>query len=305
MRRKVIAGGIVLALIVLAVIFPPVRLWLVRILIGILLLIAGLLLLLVLLIVAPVSYKVQAYAQDGKYTGRARLGYFFGLLRIVFWYDGAGEDKLRHQLYIGPVKLNIDKIQYYWRRFVDFFNLRNVLDYMGKVVYDVTHREEASPASEPSTPVQDTLEAVDIEPAEQEAEPPPPKGFAKWQARYEKITGKIKMLKTYAETVLPTWQTAIKPALKNIGKVARPKKLKITATIGFADPATTANFFGIYAMAIHLLGIKNIHLHCNFDTDVLYVQGRGVVSGRFSLWQLSYAILKEKGMRQLIMDFFK
>ena len=98
-------------------------------------------------------------------------------------------------------------------------------------------------------------------------------------------------------------QSAVKAVFGTIGSLLvhiKPQKLKIEGRLGFDDPATTGQIFGVIGMLMPLYG-ETIHLEAVFHEAV--AEGKLEVKGRIRIGTALYMVLKligKKEVRRLI-----
>lgn len=98
-------------------------------------------------------------------------------------------------------------------------------------------------------------------------------------------------------------QIGVKAIFSTVGallKHIRPQKLKASGRLGFDDPATTGQIFGVIGMLMPLYG-ENIHLEAVFDEAV--VEGQIEIKGRIrigTLLGLAFKLILKKEVRRLI-----
>lgn len=132
--------------------------------------------------------------------------------------------------------------------------------------------------------------------------------FQRIRYTVEKICAKIKRIRSEISFYKKLWQDPetqglLRHAGKRMGRILqrlRPKKLKITATVGTGSPDTTGYAYALYGMLLPKLG-SGICITPDFEQAIL--EGNFQASGHFTLFALLFhavSLVLDKRLRLLI-----
>ena len=250
------------------------------VLLGLIALVVFVVLLIIILLAIPIRYEVRATTgEDNGNVVFVRISYLLRLVRMVYEYqDGAGQRKVK----------------------ILWFTL-------GKKKADLKPRKDKPDSNDkhetktriPFLHTNKTTKSV-----EPEEETPPVKWHQSLKNKYINIKNSINDVLTY-----PNRKIIIDLALsatKKLFKILRPKRFRVTGTVGFADPSTTGIFVGVCEMVVMHFDIgKYVRLGGDFDSSKteahLKINAKGSISlGRIVL--LSIGLLLKKPVRTLIKD---
>ncbi|MCL2286618.1 MAG: hypothetical protein FWC32_09700 [Firmicutes bacterium] len=273
-RWKIVRPLLLLAVVIIVFIFIRVILW-------ILLTVVSIFVLLVILLAIPMRYNVRASTvSGGEKTALAKMNYFFWLVRAVYVYE---EGDSQFKAYIGWYQLGSRK--------------KKVKKAENAVLESVAPSAEQSDEKEPESKAEKMPEP-DRKPAGR---------FKSIKDTYAKIKANINVVLTYPNRKIIT--ELIFGTTKKLFKIVKPKHFDIYGTVGFADPAKTGMFIGLYEAITELFGIRqNVRLHGNFDTPSMAADLQVTAKGSISIARMAFPIIMliiKKPIRTLIKDLLR
>jgi hypothetical protein len=225
--------------------------------------------LILLIAFAPLRYAVVARIGDNT-TVRAKASYLFRLITVQYVYTkGEGKNRIRVAgMLVGGTKNNKNKI-------------------------------DDDPIKTPST--KEPPEESQKEPAEESINESTNEPTGKPEKKSSTIGfNKLKGILTY-----PELKTIIRLALQWFKKTARvllPKRLDVSGTVDFSDPAATGMFLGFYESVAALLSLRHkVQLAANFSEPGirLKISAGGSLSIARLTWPILWLVLK-KPIRKFI-----
>lgn len=244
-------------------------LWIILwILLGILALALLIFLIAIMLASIPIRYKITATTGDST-TAYVEASYFFRLILFIYEYRN-DEDTMSLRIFGFRKKLSDENGSSY---------------------------PEEPIAETPITPIQE---------AEKSPQPKksPPKGKEEEKSTFGETATIIQTALTY-----PHRKIIMKSCLGTLKKIIiilKPKKIDISGTVGFSDPAYTGVFIGAYESLVSMLRLrKQVRLAGDFDTPAFAARLNVFVCGSVSAIQLMIPLIKliiQKPIRMIIKD---
>ena len=164
--------------------------------------------------------------------------------------------------------------------------------------------EPSTQESEPLASIYAALEDAREKLAVPETKIPTPEKPPTLKEKFTKMRNRIKEVLTYPHLKFIIGETI--DTLKDLWHIIRPKKLKISGTIGFDDPSKTGMFFAAYGVAADIFKLgSHVKLMCAFDTQKTILELNAHASSRSSIARIIPSLIRLLVQRPIINLIFK